>query len=219
MSNILKSMKLDAYILKLYYKSFIALYVLASVIGALTKIQVLTIVFIMIVTAPFIGLYFSVYEKNGLSRLYGVLPLGKAEVVMGRYLYALFLGITNGIVSVVLVYIISHFKGGQIDHLTLITAISVSFLYFCFFIAVLFPIYFKFPFSKVYIFANLPIYLIGVSGIFVIKKTDFLKNLGNAIQYFSSNQNMIWVTGFGAGLILLAISCYLSYLTYKKNEL
>jgi hypothetical protein len=212
-------MKLDAYILKPYYKAFIVLYVIASVIGALTKIQVLTIVFIMIITAPFIGLYFSVYEKNGLSRLYGILPLGKTEVVIGRYLYALFLGIANGIVSVVQAYIISYFTGVEIDYLTLITVISVSFLYFCLFVAVLFPIYFRFPFSKVYIFANLPLYLIGVAGIFVIKKTDFLKNLGNTIQYFTSNQNMIWVMGFGAGLILLAISLYLSNLTYKKNEL
>lgn len=94
---------------------------------------------------------------------------------------------------------------------------SASFLYFCLFIAVLFPIYFKYPFSKVYILANLLIYLITPIGLYVFKKTDLLKNLNQIIQYFTSNQYMIWITGIGVGLILLVISCSLSYLIYKKR--
>ncbi|HZK70196.1 MAG TPA: ABC-2 transporter permease [Clostridia bacterium] len=219
MSNVLKSIRLDNYILKAYYKTFIVVYVIAILIGIISQIPALTVVVVMVITAPFIGTYFSVYEKNNLNKLYGILPIGKYEVVIGRYLYALFLGIINGIVSGILAYIISIFINKGMDHLTFITCLSASFLYFCLFIAVEFPVYFKYAFSKVYIFTSLPFYLVFVVGAFIFKKTDILQYLSQIIQYFTSHQNMIWVTGIGLGLILLIISCPLSYFIYKKNEL
>ncbi len=218
MNNILKSIKLDNFILKSHYKALLLLYVIAAMVG-IFAIQALTIAVVVIVTAPFIGTYFSLYEKNNLSKLYGILPLGKFEVVMGKYLFALVFGIVNGIASIILTYIISLFTNKGIDQLTLITFISASFFYFCLFISVLFPIYFKFAFSKVYIFANLPFYLVFVISAYLFKKTDILKQLKPIIQYFISHQNMIWVTGIGLGLILLIISCPLAYLIYKKSEL
>ena len=219
MSNVLKSIRLDNYILKAYYKTFIVVYVIAILIGIISQIPALTVVVVMVITAPFIGTYFSVYEKNNLGKLYGILPLGKFEVVIGRYLYALFLSIINGIVSGILAYIISIFINKGMDHLTFITCLSASFLYFCLFIAVEFPVYFKYAFPKVYIFTSLPFYLVFVVGAFIFKKTDILQHLSQIIQYFTSHQNMIWVTGIGLGLILLIISCPLSCLIYKKNEL
>jgi hypothetical protein len=219
MSNVLKSIRLDNYILKAYYKAFIVVYVIAILIGIISQIPVLTVVVVMVITAPFIGTYFSVYEKNNLTKLYGILPIGKYEVVIGRYLYALFFGIINGIISGILAYIISIFIKKGMDHLTFITCLSASFLYFCLFIAVEFPVYFKYSFSKVYIFTSLPFYLVFVVGAFIFKKTDILQHLSQIIQYFTSHQNMIWVTGIGLGLILLIISCPLSCLIYKKNEL
>ena len=219
MSNVLKSIRLDNYILKTYYKAFIAVDAIAIIIGIITKIPALTVAIVLVITAPFIGTYFSVYEKNNLSKLYGILPLRKSEVVIGRYLYALFLVIINGIVSVIFAYIISLFANKGMDHITIVTILSASFFYFCLFIAVQFPIYFKYSFSKVYIFSNLPFYLVFVIGAYIFNKTNILKHLSQIIQYFTSNQNMIWVTGIGLGLILLIISCPLSYLIYKKNEL
>lgn len=219
MNNVLKSVKLDNYILKSHYKALIVLYINAAIIGILAKTQALTIAVVMIITAPFIGTYFSLYEKNNLNRLYGILPLAKFEVVIGRYLYALFLDILNGIAAVILTYIISLFTNKGVDYLTFIAFLSGSFLYFCLFIAVMFPIYFKYPFSKVYIFANLPIYLVTVLGVYIYKKTSLLKNISEITQYFISHQNMIWVTGIGLGLILLIISCALSCLIYKKRDL
>ena len=219
MSNVLKSIRLDNYILKAYYKAFIAVDAIAIIIGIIRKMPALTVAIALVISAPFIGTYFSVYEKNNLSKLYGILPIRKSEVVIGRYLYALFLVIINGIVSVILAYIISLFLNKGMDHITFVTILSASFFYFCLFIAVQFPIYFKYGFSKVYIFSNLPFYLVFVIGAYIFTKTDILKYLSQVIQYFTSHQNMIWVTGIGLGLVLLIISCPLSYLIYKKSEL
>ena len=92
-------------------------------------------------------------------------------------------------------------------------------LHFSLFIGILFPVYFKFPFSRVYMLVNLPIYLLGVASLFVLRKTDLLKNMGQTVQSFTSHQEMIWITGFGLGLIVLAVSCLLSCVIYQKREL
>lgn len=106
-----------------------------------------------------------------------------------------------------------------VNYLTFTVTLAASFLYFCLYVAILFPIYSKYAFSKVYIFANLPVYLIGIFGAYLIKKTDILSNLSEVIQYFTSHQNMIWAAGIGLGLVLLIISCPLSYMIYKGKEL
>lgn len=219
MSNVLKSMKLDNYILKANYKMFVALYVVATVIAVVTKIPVLAQAIVTLISAPFIGLFFSICEKDNLGKLYGILPLARSETVVGRFLYALSVGVVNGMISVALAYIISLVTGNGLDHLTFIAVVSASFLYFSLFIAILFPVYFKFPFSRVYMLVNLPIYLLGVASMFVLRKTDLLQSMGQVVQYFTSNQEMIWITGFGLGLILLAVSCLLSCVIYQKREL
>jgi ABC-2 family transporter protein len=219
MTSILNSMRLDNYILRGYYKVFALVYVIAILIGIITKIPVITVAIVVVISAPFIGTYFSVHEKNNLNKLYGVLPLGRSKVVLGRYSFALIFGIINGIVPGILAYLISLFVKNGMSHLEILAILSASFAYFCLFIAVQFPIYFKFGFAKVYIFSNLPFYLVFLLGAFVLKRTDILKQLGQVVQYFSSHQNMIWVTGLGSGLILLIISCLLSYWIYRNKEL
>ncbi|MDP4091256.1 MAG: ABC-2 transporter permease [Bacillota bacterium] len=217
MNNVFKSIKLDNYILKTYFRTFIVFYVIATIAGILlAKTPAVIVPIVMIVTAPFIGTYFSVYEKNSLDKLYGVLPLGKFEVVTGRYLYSLLLGMINGIIGGILACIISLITGKGLSFPDYLNYLSVAFLCFSIFIGILLPIYFKFPFSKVYVFANLPIYLCGVVILYLVKKTDILKNLGSTIQYFTDHQYMIWLSGFGLGLLLLFISFLISYAISRK---
>lgn len=218
MNNILKSIRLNYYTAKSIYKTLVIIYALAIFLGLLTQPPVIFMV-VMIFSAVFSGMIFSISEKNNLSNLYGILPLGKFEVVTGRYLYALFFGIINEIVSGILVYIIFAFANKGMDTVTLIFSFSISFLYFCLAIGVSFPIYFKFGFSKAYVFTMVPLYIVFISIIFIIRKTSFLNSLKQIVQYFISNPNMIWVAGIGLGLILLIISCPLACLIYNKSEL
>ncbi|MDP4159078.1 MAG: ABC-2 transporter permease, partial [Bacillota bacterium] len=88
MNSVFKSVKLDNYIMKPYYRAFILLFAVAAAVGVLTKIPAITVTVVLIISAPFNGTYFSAYEKNNLDKLYGVLPLRKLDVVTGRYLYA-----------------------------------------------------------------------------------------------------------------------------------
>jgi hypothetical protein len=215
---VFKSIRLDHYIFKQHYSIFLIVYAVSSLIAAVSKTPQIAVAISLVLTAPLIGTYFSIYEKNNLGRLFGVLPLIKRDAVTGRYIFALMIAVTNGIISGVLAYIISFFIHGGIDMLEFLSYLSLAFFYFCLTIAVLFPLYFRFPFSKVYAATNLPFYLLFVLGIYLTKKTDILKNLADVLKYFTSHQYMIWVTGFGSGLLMLIISWFIACRVYKKAD-
>lgn len=220
MHPILKSMRLDHDILKVNYRTFlVAAYGLAILIAVLTQKTGFAIVVVMAISAPFVGVNFLLYERDHLSKLYGILPLGKNEVVIGRYLYALAFGSANGITASVLAYMISWIIHSRMSQLEFLTIAFASFAYFCLYIAVQFPIYFEFPFSKVYIFSNLPFYLLVVAVDYLFRKDNLLQQLQQIIQYFTANPNRIWVVSLGLGLFLLLISCPLSILIHQKSEL
>jgi len=220
MANILKSIKLDHAVLKAYYKIFMLVYVFATIIAIVFKVPVVTIPVVMVVAAPFISVYFFVYERNNLSKLYGILPLRRSEVVIGRYTYVLLFGILNEVFSGILATILALILKAGISYLEFLIFFSAGFLYLCLYVSIQLPLYFRFPFSKVYIFSNLPVYLVAVFVVYLLKRTVWLHPLSQAIRYFSSNHTMIWViTGLGLGLLLLLISCPLSCLIHQKSEL
>jgi hypothetical protein len=220
MANIIKSIKLDHAVLKAYYKTFLLIYVLATIIAIVFKAPVITIPVVTVVAAPFVSVYFFAYERNNLSKLYGILPLGRSEVVIGRYTYALLFGILNEVFSGILATILSLILNAGISYLEFLTFFSAGFLYVCLYISIQLPLYFRFPFSKVYMFSNLPVYLVAVFLVFLFKRTDLLHQLSQEIQYLSPNQTMVWMTtGLGLGLILVMISGSFSRRIYQKNDL
>lgn len=220
MNSILKSMRLDHDILKVYYRTFLmAAYGLAILISVLTQKTGFAMVIVMAISAPFVGLIFWLYDKNNLGKLYGILPLSKNEVVIGRYLYALAFGIANCIAVSILAYGISWIFNSKMSPFEFLAIASASFAYFCLYIAVQFPIYFEFTLSKVYIFSNVPLYLAVVVAAYLFRKDNLLQQLQQVIQYFTAHPNMIWVAGLGLGLLLLSLSCPLSFRIHQKSEL
>lgn len=218
MSNIVNVIKLDFYTVKSIYKMAALTYLISILFGFIAQ-PVIPIFLIMVFSVFFSGMVFSIYEKNHLNKLYGILPLGKSDIVIGRYIYALFFGIVQAVLAGIISYVISCVTNTVTDNFTLTATLSLSFIYFCFAIGIAFPIYFKFGFSKAYVFTMVPIYLIFIGAVFISKKTSVLNNLKEIIQYFSAHPGMILVSGIGFGLILLVISCFISYLVSKNTEL
>ncbi len=217
MSNILNSVKLDHHIMKSHYPMFI-IDIIGVFFAVITKIPIYGALIIMVISTPIAGQCFSVYEKNNLEKLYGVLPLKKSEVVIGRYLYALCIVVINGIIAATVAYSVSIFTNRGMNSLEFLTYMSVGFLYACLMTAVIFPLYFKFSFSKVYIFSNLPFYLIFILLFVLTRKTNVLEQAGTAAQVSASNLGLIAAIGFGMGLILLALSCLLSCALVEGNR-
>jgi hypothetical protein len=217
MSDILKSIKLDHNIMKSRYPMFMIGYVIGILFAVLSKTPFFGTTIVIVMAAPIAGQYFSVYEKNNLEKLYGVLPLRKPEVVIGRYLYALCIVVINGIIATILAYIISSLTKSGVNGLESLNFLSMAFFYFCLTISVIFPLYFKFPFSKVYVLSNLPFYLIFLITLAITRKTNALQQTSPVFQYLTSNLRIAEI-GLGLGFVLLAISCLLSCALTEGNR-
>ena len=217
-SNVIKSMRLDFHIQKANYKTFFALgYALAIVLGVVSRTPYTTVLIAMVVSAAFSSFVFLVSERNNLGRLYGILPLRKSELVLGRYLYALLFGLANVIAASLLTCVISLVTGHAVAFLDLSAYMCASFLYFCLFTAIVFPVYFRFGFSKNYLLTNVPLYVLYAVGFGLVRKGK-LPDLNDVTQYFTRRPEMIWLCGVGGGLALLAASYGLSRLTYRRRE-
>ncbi|MDQ7096578.1 acyltransferase family protein [Desulfosporosinus sp. PR] len=216
MSSILKSVKLDFNIAKSRYFMFI-IDIIGVFFAVMSKIPMYGALIIMVVSTPIAGQIFSVYEKNNLENLYGILPLKKSDVVIGRHLYALCLIVINGIIATLVAYIVSIVTGHVINSNEFLTLLSFGFAYACLMTAVIFPLYFKFSFSKVYIFSNLPFYLLFVILFVLTRKTNLLQQAGPAVQNLTSSLTAAAV-GLGLGLVLLALSCILSMSLVEGNQ-
>ena len=101
MSNILKATRLDFSLVKPYVK-VIGFTMLLPIAFAAIKRSILTgVSFAMCFIAMTTGYTFSVTEKNSMERLYGILPVKKSEMVMGRYLFVIVLGVIALMVSLI----------------------------------------------------------------------------------------------------------------------
>jgi hypothetical protein len=165
------------------------------------------------------GGLFSVYEKNNVDRLYGILPLKKSEIVAGRYIYALVIGLAGIILAGAAYPLISRIVSVPFDKLSWFMYVAISFLYYCFAAGVQYPIYMRVPFSKASVYAMVPMILVYVGIILFTQRTDFLSNVNAFTQFFSTHQPLILVCGFGIGLILLAVSAFISRAVYAFKEL
>lgn len=218
MNNIFKSIKLDHDIMKSRYPMFVIAYILGIFLAVISKTPIFGALVVMVISAPLTGQYFSIYEKNNLEKLYGVLPLRKSEIVIGRYLYAMSIVVINGIITAIVAYIISFLTNRGMSNTESLTYLSAGFFYVCLMIAVIFPLYFKFSFSKVYVFSNLPFYLIFIITFAFTRKTNVLEQTGPVAKYLASHLIIIAMIGFSLGLILLALSCLLSCALIEENR-
>jgi hypothetical protein len=218
MNNIFNVLKLEFYIVKSAYARIIIIYFVSILLGLLTQ-PIIPVFLIMFFSVSFSGLTFSLIEKNNCEKIYGILPIRKSEVITGRYFYAIIFGLINLIISLILANIIAILTKQQMSTFTLILSISLTFCYYCFAVGISYPIYFKFGFSKSYIFITLPLYLLVLLIIFLSERTEFAKIINQGIVYFLNHNIQFLFFGFVFSLVLLILSAFVSYGIFKKLEL
>jgi hypothetical protein len=180
---------------------------------------VLPVILIMFFCVSFSGLSFSLIEKNKCEKLYGILPIRRIEIVIGRYLYALLTGIVNLIISIILSFLIAAFTKQQIDIILLSFSITIAFCYFSFAVSISYPVFYKFGFSKSFIFISLPLYLIILVVTLLAEKTNFFDNVSLDLLYFIDHYFLFLLFGFIISIFMLIISAGVSYLIFRKTEL
>ncbi|MCL2320744.1 MAG: ABC-2 transporter permease, partial [Oscillospiraceae bacterium] len=177
MNRILNATKLDFYAAKSTLKMTAALTIIAIVIGMISHGPDYTMMFTMVFGVTASGGIFSIYERNHSEKLYGILPLKKSEMIIGRYLYALIIGAAYIVFAAILGAVMSKVMSDNMTALTYWATLGLGFAYFSFATGIAYPIYLKFTFAKAYVFTMIPMYIIAVLFLIVTRRTDIVSNL------------------------------------------
>jgi ABC-type transport system involved in cytochrome c biogenesis permease subunit len=219
MNRILNATKLDFFAAKSALGMTAILLLIGIVIGVVAHGPIYTMLFTMVFAVTSCGLVFPTHERSHSDKLFGILPLKKSEMIMGRYLYALIIGAVYAVFAGILGFVMSRIMNVSLDSFTFWATLMLAFIYFSFAVGVSYPIYLKFSFAKAYVFTMLPMYIIAVLILVLTKKTNFISNLGQVMRFFTDNQALIPIFGILIGLILLAVSALIANLIYTRKEI
>jgi hypothetical protein len=218
MNNVLQTLKLDIYTVKTAYSKIFMIYIISIFIGLQTQ-SIVPIFMIMFISVSFSGFPFSIFEKNNCDSLYGILPIHRKEIVIGRYFFAIVSGILNLIISLILSFIATLLTKQGIDIFILFLSIALTFCYYCFAVGISYPIYYRFGFSRSFIWTVLPMYLLLLFIIFIAQRTNIAEIFDKALQYYANHNILLLFSGFILGIIMLIVSCFISYKIFKNKDL
>ena len=157
MNNIWKSAKLDFSLVKPYVKTICFTMILPLVFAAINRSLLTGISFAMCFIAMTTGYTFSITEKNSMERLYGILPIRKSDMVMGRYLYMMIMGFIALIVSLIAHPMILTLLGETVGVFDFINAAAVGIFLFALYTVFQLPGYYKLGSIKGRVFMYIPV--------------------------------------------------------------
>ncbi len=156
MSNILKVTKLDFSLVKPYLKVISFTMLLPIAFTAINRSITTGVSFAMCFIAMTTGYPFSITEKNSMERLLRILPIKKGELVIGRYLFVLTLGILALTVSLVTHPIVLGVMGEAVRSEDLIEAAAGGLFLFTLYTVFQIPGYYKYGSIKGRVFMYIP---------------------------------------------------------------
>ena len=157
MSNIWKSAKLDFSLVKPYVKTICFTMVLPVVFAAINRSLLTGISFAMCFIAMTTGYTFSITEKNSMERLYGILPIRKSDMVIGRYIFIIIMGLTALIFSLIAHPVILTILGESISIFDYISAAVIGIFLFALYTVFQLPGYYRFGSIKGRVFMYIPV--------------------------------------------------------------
>ncbi|MDE7019118.1 MAG: ABC-2 transporter permease [Lachnospiraceae bacterium] len=157
MNNIWKSAKLDFSLVKPYVKTICFTMVLPIVFAAINRSLLTGISFAMCFIAMTTGYTFSVTEKNSMERLYGILPIRKSDMVIGRYIFIIIMGLAALLFSLVAHPILLTILGETISKFDFISAAATGIFLFALYTVFQLPGYYKLGSIKGRVFMYIPV--------------------------------------------------------------
>ena len=157
MSNMLKATKLDFSLVRPYFKVIGFTMLLPIAFAAINRSILTGVSFAMCFIAMTTGYTFSITEKNSMERLYGILPVKKSEMVIGRYLFVLALGARALVVSLITQPIVLRVIGETVEKVDIISAAIGGLFLFALYTVFQIPGYYKFGSIKGRVFMYIPV--------------------------------------------------------------
>ena len=153
------------------------------------------------------GYTFSVTEKNSMERLYGILPVKKSEMVMGRYLFVIVLGVIALVVSLITQPIVLQALGETVEPFGLFL--------FALYTVFQIPGYYKFGSIKGRVFMYIPVAGFLVT-LFLLPKLPADNPIINAI---ASSPVLLLTLAIALVVVMYAVSIWFSVQIMKNKEM
>lgn len=157
MNEILKAAKLDFCLVKPYLKGFRFSFIMAVAFVAINKSFTFGVLFTIIISTMLIAYPFSISEKNGMEKMYGILPVSKKHLVIGRYLYTCSMGLLVSLLTSIIYSILLRMLGVTVSLPEICMAAVLGFIVFSFYTVVQLPGYYKHGALKGKAFIYIPI--------------------------------------------------------------
>lgn len=207
MSNILKSTKLDIALVKPYFKTICFTLLLPIVFAAINRSLLTGVSFAMCFIAMTTGYTFSITEKNSMDRLFGILPVRKSELVIGRYVFVLAMGLLSLIISLIAQPLVLKVLGETVGVFDIVTALYTVFQI---------PGYYKYGSIKGRVFMYIPVAGFLVTLLLLSKMPAIGKSIISVVESFPIL--LVFFAVF-AIVVMYAVSIFLSIRIMKNKEM
>ena len=215
MSNMLKATKLDFSLVRPYFKVIGFTMLLPIAFAAINRSILTGVSFAMCFIAMTTGYTFSITEKNSMERLYGILPVKKSEMVIGRYLFVLALGALALVVSLITQPIVLRVIGGTVEKVDIISAAIGGLFLFALYTVFQIPGYYKFGSIKGRVFMYIPVAGF-LATLFLLPKIPMDNSI---ITTLSNSPVLLIVLVIVLVVVMYAVSILFSIRIMKNKEM
>lgn len=215
MSNMLKATKLDFSLVRPYFKVIGFTMLLPIAFAAINRSILTGVSFAMCFIAMTTGYTFSITEKNSMERLYGILPVKKSEMVIGRYLFVLALGTLALVVSLITQPIVLRVIGETVEKVDIISAAIGGLFLFALYTVFQIPGYYKFGSIKGRVFMYIPVAGFLVT-LFLLPKIPMDNSI---ITTLSNSPVLLIVLVIVLVVVMYAVSILFSIRIMKNKEM
>ncbi len=164
---------------------------------------------------------FAVGEKNGLETLYATLSLNRKTVVIGRYLFVFTMEVITMAFAVLSTWAAAMVLNEEFVLTESLLILFVSSGIFSMIVAIQYPIYFKMGYNKAKFVALIPLVMILIIVLQIQKLLEFMKwdiSLNDLLTKAMENQVLTYAVMVLGGLLILSLSCFVSYKFYCKKD-
>ena len=187
---------------------------LIVVVGIALPVPGMAIVASAVVTSMMISAPFLADERGRLDTLYGVLPLSRRSIVVGRAIAILTYYVLASAVAVVTTWAVAIARGSTIPFEIAGISLAVGFAFIGLAMSLQLPVLFRIGYSRGRLLAYAPALVI--AGVLWVNQTLGLIEFDGE---FAAPVSLVLAAGFGIGALGFAVGAIIALRMYRTREL
>ena len=221
MNKPLSFVRLDFITIKPYLRYLSIFLVFAPIMTALNGNAFAAIIILMAVTVACASYPFAIGEKSNTDALYATLSIKRDTVVLGRYLFALFLDTSIGLLTFILSSVVLIAMQEEFSVIVSLSVVLISFYVFSFIQAFQLPIYFRSSYTKAKIIGLLPVFIFPLAvmaGIIIMLNSFSFEEIESMFEWLAANTLVVAVVAAVIWLVVMSASYKVSLSIYRKRD-